>query len=245
MDVPRSDGSGQRARRRERWFDSASPRAVGFRWLMGPQGHLLANGPLYRLPQNLKLTAETRLLDVGCGRGALMRVLDEQVGFERRPVGLDVSAAMLRMARRDQRRDRVGRDFVRGAATTLPFGDGAFTLVTAGYVVKHLDDGELGAFLGEVRRVLEPGGLALIWEFGPSGNVRLDRWNARFVGPANDSPRLRSSATLRRHAEAAGFGFTRDAELRPFLFPPIPRASVLIGVPPEGFELGVDDARTA
>ena len=219
--------------RRERWIESRSPRAIGFRWLMGPQGHLLANGPLYRLPENLKLTPQTRLLDIGCGRGTLMRTLDEQVGFEQAPVGLDLSPKMLAMARHDQRRDSSPRDLVRGSATHLPFADNSFTLVTAGYIVKHLSTPELESLLSEVHRVLAPRGLALIWEFGPTGNQRLDAWNARVVGPAGERVRLRSSRTLREHADAAGFGFTRDADLRPFLLPPIPRASVLIGIPPE------------
>ena len=201
---------------------------------MGPQGHLLANGPLYRLPENLKLTPQTRLLDVGCGRGTLMRTLDEQVGFEQPPVGLDLSPKMLTMAQRDQQRDGAPRDLVRGSATELPFADDSFTLVTAGYTVKHLSTPEFDAFLRELHRVLAPRGLALIWEFGPTGNHRLDAWNAKFVGPAEERVRLRSTGTLRAHADAAGFGFTRDADLRPFLFPPIPRASVLIGIPPEG-----------
>ena len=50
-------------------------------------------------------------------------------------------------------------------------------------------------------------------------------------------PRLRSSATLRRLAVEAGAPFTRFADLRPFLLPPIPRASIIVGRPPEGFDL--------
>jgi hypothetical protein len=38
---------------------------------------------------------------------------------------------------------------------------------------------------------------------------------------------------LRRLAEESGFTFTRDADLRPFLLPPIPRASILIGKRPD------------
>ena len=106
---------------------------------MGPQGHLLANGPLYRLPENLKLRPEMRMLDIGCGRGTLIRVLDEQVRFATPPVGIDLSAEMLAMARRDE----AGRRFARATATTLPFADRTFDLVTCGYVLKHLDDAEL------------------------------------------------------------------------------------------------------
>jgi SAM-dependent methyltransferase len=234
MQTPASELAPPFGPRRERWIESHSPRAIGFRWLMGPQGHLLANGPLYRLPENLKLTPQTRLLDVGCGRGTLMRTLDEQVGFEQSPVGLDLSPKMLAIAQRDQQRDGAPRDLVQGSARELPFADDSFTLVTAGYIVKHLSTPEFDAFLHELHRVLEPRGLALTWEFGPTGNRRLDAWNARFIGPAVERVRLRSTGTLRAHADAAGFGFTRDADLRPFLFPPIPRASILIGIPPEG-----------
>jgi len=200
---------------------------------MGPQGHLLANGPLYRLPENLKLTPQTKLLDIGCGRGTLMRTLDEQVAFDQPPVGLDLSTAMLSLARRDQQHDEAPHDLVQGSVAELPFADNSFTLVTAGYIAKHLNTPELGSFLREVRRVLVPRGLALIWEFGPTGNQRLDAWNAKVVGPAGERIRLRSARTLREHADAAGFGFTRDADLRPFFVPPIPRASILIGIPPE------------
>jgi hypothetical protein len=42
--------------------------------------------------------------------------------------------------------------------------------------VKHLSTPEFDAFLHELHRVLEPRGLALTWEFGPTGNRRLDAW---------------------------------------------------------------------
>ncbi len=203
---------------------------------MGPQGHLLANGPLYRLPENLKLTPQTKLLDIGCGRGTLMRMLDEQVGFDQPPVGLALSPAMLSLARRDQQHAEAPCDLVQGSAADLPFADNSFTLVTAGYIVKHLSTPDLRSFLREIHRVLAPRGLALIWEFGPTGNQRLDAWNAKVVGPAGERIRLRSARTLREQADAAGFGFTRDADLRPFFVPPIPRASILIGIPPEEAE---------
>jgi ubiquinone/menaquinone biosynthesis C-methylase UbiE len=164
---------------------------------MGPQGHLLANGPLYRLPENLKLTPRTHLLDIGCGRGTPMRALDEQVGFEQPPAGLDLSPKMLALAQGDQQRDRAPRDLVWGPVTELPFADNSFTLATAGYVVMHLGTPELDCFFREVYRVLVPRGLPLIWEFGPTGNPRLDTWNAKVVTPAGERVRLRSTRTLR------------------------------------------------
>ncbi|MEX2372827.1 MAG: class I SAM-dependent methyltransferase, partial [Dehalococcoidia bacterium] len=154
---------------------------------------------------------------------------------DRPPVGLDPSREMLRRATRDEPNARRDAGLVQGGGTALPFCDASFNLVLCGHVLKGLDDVDVLALLAEVRRVLEPGGLALIWEFGPTGNVRLDAWNAYVVsrGPLG-RPRLRSQRTLKRLAVDAGFEFVRDADLRPFLLPPVPRASILVGRPPEG-----------
>jgi hypothetical protein len=84
--------------------------------------------------------------------------------------------------------------------------------------------------------VLAGGGLALLWEFAPSGSARLDAWNRRVLGPRVHDPVLRSTSTLLKHAERAGFEFWRDAVLRPFFLPPIPRASILVGRAPEGWQ---------
>ncbi len=238
-DVTTSSPSGplstqaRRALEYERWLEGRSLSAAAFRWMMGG-GQWLVNAPLYRLPTNLKLDASTRLLDLGCGRGAILRNLDDQLQCEQPPVGLDISRAMLRQARRDEDNPRRGAGLVQGSATALPFRDGAFNLVLCGHLVKHLDDIDVLGLFAEIHRVLEPGGLALIWEFAPTGNPRLDAWNARVVSTGVKRPRLRGERSLKRLATDAGFQFVREADLRPFVLPPIPRSSILVGRPPEG-----------
>jgi ubiquinone/menaquinone biosynthesis C-methylase UbiE len=120
----------------------------------------------------------------------------------------------------------------------LPFAHGAFDVVTCGYMMKHLTDDELQVFLGEVRRVLSPGGVALLWDYAPSGSARLDSWNRNLISAAVRDPHLRSTNTLLHAARAAGYELVRDARLRPFLFPPIPRASIFIGKAPAGWVPG-------
>ncbi len=227
---------GEQARRAaeyEQWLSAASLSARGIRWWMGPLGQWFANAPLYRLKANLKLDSTVRLLDIGVGRGTVMRMLDDTLECDRAPVGLDVSRAILRQAAADEDNPQRGAGLVQGSATALPFANDAFNLVLCGHLVKHLDDDDLRALFIEVRRVLEPGGLALVWEFGPTGHRTLDAWNARTLSTGVRRPRLRSTKTLRRLAEESGFTFTRDADLRPFLLPPIPRASILIGKRPD------------
>jgi len=220
----------------ERWLGGRDLHSAVIRWVMSAPGQWAVNSPLMKLPENLALRREQRWLDVGCGRGALLRLVDQRVGFETPPTGVDFSMEALRLARQDARKHGHAVRLACGTATALPFRDRSFDLITCGYLVKHLTDEELDAFLGEVRRVLAGGGLALLWEFAPSGSARLDAWNRRVLGPRVHNPMLRSTTRLLERAEAAGFEFARDAVLRPFFLPPIPRASILVGKAPEGWQ---------
>jgi SAM-dependent methyltransferase len=97
-----------------------------------------------------------RALDVGCGTGL------GAVRLARRPeirevVGLDASPVALAHARR-----RHGFPLVLGSALALPFGPGCFDVVTCFDVLQHLPAGSLIAAARELRRVLRPGGIALL-----------------------------------------------------------------------------------
>jgi len=85
------------------------------------------------------------VLDVGCGDGALGRLL---LGTRVRWIGLDLSARLLADA---------PRPVVRGSATRLPFPDAAFGAVTALYMLYHLPEPALA--VQEAQRVVRPGGL--------------------------------------------------------------------------------------
>jgi SAM-dependent methyltransferase len=92
------------------------------------------------------------ILDVGCGTGANLELLSEYGQAE----GVDVSQEALDFCR--QR----GLESVRlGEAEKLPYLDESFDLVTGLDVVEHLDDDVAG--LKEMRRVLRPGGHALLF----------------------------------------------------------------------------------
>ena len=236
MNIERTAQQAARHEEYERWLRSSTPSALAFRWFMGP-GQWAANTALFRLTEGLKLDRTTRLLDIGSGRGGLLRALDDQLQCDVPPVGLDFSRAMIDMARRDETNPARDARYIEASAAALPFRNATFNLVTCGYVVKHFDDDGVRAMFYEIGRVLQPGGLAVVWEFGPTGNAHLDAWNAKVVSRGVAQPRLRSSATLRRLATDVGFPFTRYADLRPFLLPPIPRASIIVGRPPEGFDL--------
>jgi ubiquinone/menaquinone biosynthesis C-methylase UbiE len=102
-----------------------------------------------------------RVLDLGIGPGT-GAVAMARADASRRHFGLDLSAWMLRRARRRARRAGVALPLVRGDALALPVRAGAFDGATAHSVLYLLPDAA-GA-LGEVRRALRPGGAIAVLE---------------------------------------------------------------------------------
>ncbi len=95
----------------------------------------------------LALSADDRLLDVGCGGGVFLRRALE-TGC--RATGLDHSREMVRLAGRTTG----GRaTIVRGSAEQLPFADGEFTAVSC--IVAFFFFADPVRVLREVRRVLD------------------------------------------------------------------------------------------
>jgi ubiquinone/menaquinone biosynthesis C-methylase UbiE len=102
-----------------------------------------------------------RVLDVGCGYGRIA-VPIARAGFA--VTGLDISPNLLRAARREAVRHHVAVAFDRGSMTSLPYPDVSFDAVICLWTSFHelIDDAEQVAALGEMHRVLAPGGIAII-----------------------------------------------------------------------------------
>ena len=211
-----------------RWVKkSVSGRLYGL--LAGPPGLMLVNTPVFNLHSDLQLRPETRLLDVGCGSGALIELLASRVAFRRRPTGIDLSTAMLHLG--EPRRVSL----VEGSGVQLPFADESFDVVTCAHVAKHLDDASLIQMMAEMRRVLSFGGIAVLWEFAPTRSRRLNAWNEFVITLGVRDCTLRGYSTLSALALEAGFEWVSNAHLRPFIYPPIPRVSVILGKAPFGW----------
>jgi demethylmenaquinone methyltransferase/2-methoxy-6-polyprenyl-1,4-benzoquinol methylase len=104
------------------------------------------------------------VLDIATGTGLVARCLAATTSAGR-IVGLDQSAPMVRQAVRDVARAGLGHriSFVLGDGQRLPFADGTFDAATFTYLARYVDD--LGATLGEIARVLKPGGSMANLEF--------------------------------------------------------------------------------
>jgi SAM-dependent methyltransferase len=99
-----------------------------------------------------------------------------------------------------------------GAAESLPYEDESFDLVTGLDVVEHLDDDVAG--LREMRRVLRPGGRALI--FVPAF---MFLWGVQ--DDVSNHRRRYTLATIRKSMEAAGLRLDRASYANLTFFAPI------------------------
>lgn len=107
----------------------------------------------------------TRVLDVGCGDGELTQKLAE-LGAD--VIGVDVNPDMVAVAQR-----RRSGTYKVADATALPFDDETFDVVIAVTVLCVCDDPKI--LVGEMARVLKPGGRSVIGELGKFSLWALSR----------------------------------------------------------------------
>ena len=127
-----------------------------------------------------------RLLDLACGTGIFLREI--KANWPRLHVtGLDLSPHYLAAARRELMpwsRTRL----VEGAAEAMPFADGEFSVVTCIYLFHELPPRIRRAAVGEIRRVLKPGGTLILvdsLQIGdePDYDAMLESFPAAFHEP--------------------------------------------------------------
>lgn len=99
-----------------------------------------------------------RALDMACGTG---RLSERLVAAGHRVTGVDSTAEMLTRARKRL----PSTEFAIGDNCALPVRDGSFDLVTCGLALAHHTD--LAGPVGEIGRVLRPGGHAVIVDVHP------------------------------------------------------------------------------
>lgn len=134
------------------------------------------------------------VLEVAVGTGVAFRELlrRNQSG---RNVGIDLTEAMLRRARRKAERSGARFELLQADATALPFDDASFDVVMNNNMLGVVPDAVVEPMLREVSRVLRPGGrLVIVTMKRPRrklseviyqvGAVWLGGWRDLDVGPA-------------------------------------------------------------
>jgi ubiquinone/menaquinone biosynthesis C-methylase UbiE len=107
------------------------------------------------------------IADLGCGPGQIGRYLADK-GCQ--VVGLDISPAMIELARRSH----PGIRFEHGDMLALPFRDASLAGIVAFYSIIHLPLETISAALLEMRRVLKPEGQLLLAFHIGANTLHLD-----------------------------------------------------------------------
>ena len=173
MTAPKADRPVQAAAYGKEWIARA--------WGKVGDAHAEAVRPRPRVARALELmqlAPGLRVLDIACGRGEVPAYVRNAGGWS---VGLDFSKDVLAIAR--ELRDGAATPppaamhLVGGDAARLPFADASFDRVAMLDIVEHLTPAQLSAMFADVRRVLAPGGYAVI-------HTLPNRWVYELAYPA-------------------------------------------------------------
>lgn len=125
-----------------------------------------------------KLPAGAKILDVGCGTGNYL-VRFRELGFA--PQGVEPAAGMIEAAKRLD----PSLTITHGVATSLPFPDNSFDLVTSIEVLRYLHLQDIRVAFREMFRVLRPGGrifVTMVNRYALDGFYVRQRVRQRFKG---------------------------------------------------------------
>ena len=150
------------------------------------------------------------VLDVGCGSGYFTRVLAAAVAPDGTCHGVDPSDEAISNARR---RTRLANcTFSDGIAEALDPPDGSYDVVVSSLMIHHLPEDLRPKAIGEMFRVLRPGGSLLIAEFRPPASRIGRRLIGSLHSPAMAKNRVDLLAAMVREA---GFEQLHSDDLRP------------------------------
>lgn len=203
------------------------------RRMLSVAGQTLANTPVHSLHTEMLMQADWRVLEVGCATGSRLLLFDQRLRFQHTPVaGVEPSPILAAQAGRAFRAAARPLSAVLADPGALPFAAGVFDVAYCDDLLRFLDVRGAQAALREIARVLRQGALLLAWDLAPpAGRMR---WWQRFWLRAYGG-RIASEKSLMALAERSGFDYTREARLRPFFSPPVPRASFIAGTLPPGW----------
>lgn len=150
------------------------------------------------------------VLDIGCGHGHIHPYLT-QSGMRIKLSAIDVAATVVEEARLMN----PTVDYRSYEGERLPYDDRSFDVAYTIAVMHHVPPPQWPAFLLEMRRVVRPGGLIVIFEHNPINP--LTQWIVRTC-PIDDNAVLLGSRHLSKLAVQAKFA---SVESRYILFTPL------------------------
>ncbi|MGB2896173.1 MAG: class I SAM-dependent methyltransferase [Anaerolineales bacterium] len=161
-----------------------------------------------RLLDLLHPSTESRLLDVGCGSGAVALQAAAWVDANGWVIGSDVATAMLRLGQMKALQETSKVTFSQMDAERLGFGNASFDYVTCAFSLFQFQD--MDQALIEMWRVLKPGGRLALSNWGPGfftplASLQRDLFRKFGIKPLLNNPLVFEPIRLRTLLTRSGF----------------------------------------
>ena len=189
-------------------------------WWRGQLRQALEDSPAAQLVELTAMAPLERLLVLGPDAPGLAALLADTAALEPAPI------AVLTNDRPAANAD--GVDIVRAQPHRLPLNDGVIDFAVLPHLLRRWDDTLTLRMLEELWRVLAHNGVAVMWEVAPSRSDALNAVWDIVLHEDGRPPHLRRFADIGQLAYDAGFAWVQTLPLRPFLWPPGPRVTVLV-----------------
>lgn len=128
-----------------------------------------------------KIKPGDKVLDVGCGTGALTLTAEKYAGPSGSVYGIDASPEMIDVAKKKAQHNGSATVFEIGLIEKIAFPDATFDVVISRLMIHHLPDDLKRQAFKEIYRVLKSGGLVFIADFKPPTNPILAHLTSALV----------------------------------------------------------------
>jgi len=105
-----------------------------------------------------------KVLEIGCATGSLSVAAKKKVGNSGSVSAIDIIPGMIKVSSEKAMKANLEIDFKEGSIDNIPFLDSQFDVVICSFMIFHMSEKVRIAGIGEIFRVLKPGGRVLIMD---------------------------------------------------------------------------------